>query len=172
MNCPGCAAAMQAIEFEGSLVGVITLDFCFPCQVIWFDSHESTQLSPGAILEVFKALRFTQGRVAQRTSVPPRLPAVRLAARNDAGPSAFDALHVLPLHLGSRAPYALPAIPAREELHPSPDRYRARRSEVENPHHPVLQLRRAHRPRARHRVPVLPLADRHSRYGGGGQDVA
>jgi hypothetical protein len=35
---------MQALDFEGSLVGVITLDFCFPCQVIWFDSHESTQL--------------------------------------------------------------------------------------------------------------------------------
>ena len=46
---------MQALEFEGLLVGSVALDFCFPCQVIWFDTHESTQLSPDAVIEVFKA---------------------------------------------------------------------------------------------------------------------
>ncbi len=70
---------MQAIEFEGSLVGVISLDFCFPCQVIWFDSHESTQLSPGAILEVFKA--FDSRKAASRNALPSLLDCPRCGSR-------------------------------------------------------------------------------------------
>ena len=47
---------MQTLEFERQQPGTIALDLCFPCQVIWFDTLESLQLSPGGILEVFKAL--------------------------------------------------------------------------------------------------------------------
>ena len=56
MNCPGCHAAMLPLDFERGLVGRVTIDFCFPCQLIWFDGHEATELSPGAVIEVFKAL--------------------------------------------------------------------------------------------------------------------
>jgi transcription elongation factor Elf1 len=47
---------MLALEFERGLGGRVGLDFCFPCQVLWFDQHESTELSPGGVLKVFKAL--------------------------------------------------------------------------------------------------------------------
>src|SRR5436309_6851978 len=47
---------MQTLEFERQQPGTIALDLCFPCQVIWLDTLESLQLSPGGILEVFKAL--------------------------------------------------------------------------------------------------------------------
>ena len=47
---------MQTLEFERLLLGRIALDFCFPCQVVWFDEHESTELAPGGVIEVFKAL--------------------------------------------------------------------------------------------------------------------
>jgi DNA-directed RNA polymerase subunit RPC12/RpoP len=70
---------MQALEFEGMLVGVIALDFCFPCQVIWFDSHESTKLSPGGILEVFKA--FDARKAATRNTLPSLLDCPRCGSR-------------------------------------------------------------------------------------------
>lgn len=73
---------MRALEFEGSLAGVISLDFCFPCQVIWFDSHESTQLSPGGILEVFKA--FDARKSATRNTVPSLLDCPRCGSRLEA----------------------------------------------------------------------------------------
>jgi hypothetical protein len=47
---------MTALSFERRLGGQSTVDFCFACQLIWFDPGESTSLSPGAVLEIFKAL--------------------------------------------------------------------------------------------------------------------
>jgi DNA-directed RNA polymerase subunit RPC12/RpoP len=47
---------MQTLEFERQPLGVVPLDFCFACQLIWFDSFESQQLTPGGVLEVFKSL--------------------------------------------------------------------------------------------------------------------
>jgi hypothetical protein len=34
----------------------ITIDMCLPCQVFWFDTHESLQLSPAAILKLFQII--------------------------------------------------------------------------------------------------------------------
>ena len=47
---------MESLAFERHERGTVALDFCFPCQLIWLDSFESQQLSPGGILEVFKTL--------------------------------------------------------------------------------------------------------------------
>ncbi|MEO8740058.1 MAG: hypothetical protein ABI537_10185 [Casimicrobiaceae bacterium] len=47
---------MLPLEFERALIGRVSIDFCFPCQLIWFDGHEATELSPGGVIEVFKAL--------------------------------------------------------------------------------------------------------------------
>ena len=59
---------MQTLEFEHLQVGVVALDFCFPCQVIWFDGFESQQLTPGGVLEVFKALHERQA--SSRNTLP------------------------------------------------------------------------------------------------------
>src|SRR5947207_6461250 len=59
---------MQTLEFGRLQLGVIAVDFCFPCQVIWFDTLESLQLSPGGILEVFKALH--ERRAPTRNTLP------------------------------------------------------------------------------------------------------
>ncbi|MGH8714520.1 MAG: zf-TFIIB domain-containing protein [Casimicrobiaceae bacterium] len=56
MNCPGCGAAMRSLDFEPMLLSRVSLDFCFACRLIWFDAHESTELSPGGVLDVFKAV--------------------------------------------------------------------------------------------------------------------
>ena len=47
---------MLTLDFERAVIGKVSIDFCFPCQLIWFDGHEATELSPGAVIEVFKAL--------------------------------------------------------------------------------------------------------------------
>src|SRR5437588_946484 len=70
---------MQVLELEALLAGSIALDFCFPCQVIWFDSHESTRLSPGAVLEVFKT--FDVHRADTRNALSSLLNCPRCNAR-------------------------------------------------------------------------------------------
>ncbi len=79
MNCPGCAAALQALEFERLQFGVVALDFCFPCQLIWFDLFESQQLTPGGVLQVFKTL--SERRVPTRNPLPALLCCPRCQAQ-------------------------------------------------------------------------------------------
>jgi len=79
MNCPGCGADMHALDFEALLPNRITIDFCFDCQVIWFDAHESTELSPGGVLEVFKALDANHSD--KRNALPSLLDCPRCHAR-------------------------------------------------------------------------------------------
>ena len=48
---------METREFERREPGsAVAIDFCFPCQVIWFDRFEDLQLAPGGVLEVFKLI--------------------------------------------------------------------------------------------------------------------
>ncbi|HEX3633565.1 MAG TPA: zf-TFIIB domain-containing protein [Casimicrobiaceae bacterium] len=79
MNCPGCGAPMQTLDFERLLVGRVALDFCFPCQLVWFDEHESTQLTPGGVIEVFKA--FDAHRAPKRNPLPELLDCPRCNSR-------------------------------------------------------------------------------------------
>jgi uncharacterized protein YbaR (Trm112 family) len=70
---------MQSLEFDRLPLGRLALDFCFPCQLVWFDEHESTQLAPGGVIEVFKA--FDQHRTATRNPLPELLDCPRCNAR-------------------------------------------------------------------------------------------
>jgi uncharacterized protein YbaR (Trm112 family) len=70
---------MQTLEFERLLLGRVALDFCFACQLVWFDEHESTQLAPGGIIEVFKA--FDAHRAPARNPLPELLDCPRCNSR-------------------------------------------------------------------------------------------
>jgi hypothetical protein len=70
---------MLAREFDRQPVGTIELNFCFACQVIWFDAFESLQLTPGAILEIFKTLH--EERASTRNSLPALLGCPRCQTR-------------------------------------------------------------------------------------------
>jgi transcription elongation factor Elf1 len=70
---------MQTLEFERLLLGQVALDFCFPCQLVWFDEHESTQLAPGGVIEVFKA--FDAHRAPTRNPLPELLDCPRCNSR-------------------------------------------------------------------------------------------
>jgi hypothetical protein len=80
MDCPACHAAMRPLEFERALLpSRISASFCFNCQVAWFDQHDCAQLSPGGVLEVFKALN--EHRSDARNALPELLDCPRCGSR-------------------------------------------------------------------------------------------
>ena len=56
MVCPRCRAAMSQEVVAGHLGTSITIDLCLPCQMFWFDTHESLNLAPGAVLKLFQII--------------------------------------------------------------------------------------------------------------------
>lgn len=64
--CPGCGGAMRRQVYPRKLMGTEDLDLCFDCQAIWFDAHESEQLTPGAVLDLFRAIEGGRGDGAPR----------------------------------------------------------------------------------------------------------
>jgi len=63
-TCPSCGAAMAVHRFKRQLGGEVLLDICFACQGIWFDEHESAQLAPAGVLDLFRLLH--EHKVDQR----------------------------------------------------------------------------------------------------------
>ena len=59
---------MTTLDFERHDIGRVSLDFCFPCQVIWFDTMESQQLTARGVLDVFTTLN--EHRVPARSALP------------------------------------------------------------------------------------------------------
>jgi hypothetical protein len=55
-HCPGCGEPMRREAFERNPFGAVDLDICFACQAIWFDHYESSQLTPGATIELFRRI--------------------------------------------------------------------------------------------------------------------
>ena len=117
LTCPGCGAPMRRSSLRAAPLAPLTLDLCDDCQALWLDTTESLQLTPGALIDLFRAISASRPR--QRAAVSRRCPA-RAAdtALADAGRPAHDAFHVLPLPLRARPAHAACAVPAREELHP------------------------------------------------------
>ena len=79
MDCPGCGMPMTTLDFERHDSGRVQLDFCFPCQVIWFDTMESQQLAPRGVLDVFAALN--EHRAPVRNTLPALLSCPRCQAQ-------------------------------------------------------------------------------------------
>jgi glutaredoxin len=47
---------MAVYAFDSVSGGTVALDLCFACQGIWFDPHENLQLTPAALVELFRLL--------------------------------------------------------------------------------------------------------------------
>jgi predicted RNA-binding Zn-ribbon protein involved in translation (DUF1610 family) len=75
MTCPNCRAEMAAQTLDGHMGASIAIDVCLPCQMLWFDTHESVKLSPGGVLQLFGVI----GEQAPGPRVPAaaRLPCPR-----------------------------------------------------------------------------------------------
>jgi len=70
---------MQRRAFAGRGMGPVELDLCPACQAIWFDAMESSQLTPGAVLELFDLIRKAQGEPPQPLSPSCACPVCRHA---------------------------------------------------------------------------------------------
>jgi hypothetical protein len=68
---------MTALDFERKDSGRVQLDLCFSCQVIWFDTMESQQLTPRGVLEVFTALHENRASTRQPLHAPLACPRCR-----------------------------------------------------------------------------------------------
>ena len=82
---------------DGHLGRAVEVDLCEPCQSLWFDGKENLQLTPGSILELFRAIGEhvrkpeLQGRRAGEVSTVPVAPAAH------AGHAARHPVRIFPL---------------------------------------------------------------------------
>lgn len=53
---------MKRETFGRKPLGTLDLDLCFDCQAIWFDAFESPQLTPGAVLKLFREIDAQRSR--------------------------------------------------------------------------------------------------------------
>ena len=47
---------MESVVLASHIGTPVEIDVCLPCHVIWFDNMESTSLSPGSVIEMFKRI--------------------------------------------------------------------------------------------------------------------
>jgi uncharacterized protein YbaR (Trm112 family) len=71
MNCPSCRQRLDAQTFAGNYGTPVSIDFCYACHSLWFDSHENLRLSPKAILNLFRIIHEKQAE--QRHPLPDRM---------------------------------------------------------------------------------------------------
>ena len=77
--CPSCAATMEQRFFDRKPSGKVELDFCFDCHSIWFDQYESAALTPGAVIELFRAIHRQHGHQARPLAERLKCPVCRTA---------------------------------------------------------------------------------------------
>jgi ssDNA-binding Zn-finger/Zn-ribbon topoisomerase 1 len=76
--CPACSTPMRARMLERMPHGQASIDLCDGCGGMWFDQHESLQLTPGATLELFREVAAVKLPTSRAT--PARLPCPRCSA--------------------------------------------------------------------------------------------
>src|SRR5262249_53837905 len=84
-SCPSCVATMERASFPGRVTGKVELDLCFACRALWFDAYESAQLTPGAVLDLFRVIHERGAESARPLADAMRCPAChdRLALTHD-----------------------------------------------------------------------------------------
>ncbi len=67
-RCPNCAELMKAHTLAGHYGQVVTLDACYVCNALWFDTDESSSLSPDGVVELFQLVHQQGGASANKLS--------------------------------------------------------------------------------------------------------
>jgi hypothetical protein len=75
LSCPGCRKAMRSLTLARDPIAPLTLDACDNCQALWLDATESQQLTPGALIEVFRVIGTSHPEA--RAAFPALLPCPR-----------------------------------------------------------------------------------------------
>ena len=108
LACPSCRQAMAALCLEARPLGHLTLDFCVGCRGIWFDPHESNQLAPASVLELFKVISTARAEEAQPIAARLACPRCKqaLLLTHDVVRSGRFAYHRCPSDHGRFTPFA------------------------------------------------------------------
>jgi hypothetical protein len=75
LTCPGCGQPMRSLVLARDPLAPLTLDACDNCQALWLDATESQQLTPGALIEVFRSIAVSHPQA--RAAFPALLPCPR-----------------------------------------------------------------------------------------------
>ncbi|HEX6136560.1 MAG TPA: zf-TFIIB domain-containing protein, partial [Casimicrobiaceae bacterium] len=75
LTCPGCGRAMRALALPRDPLVPLSIDACDDCQALWLDATESQQLTPGALIALFRAIGSS--RQVRRSPYPALLPCPR-----------------------------------------------------------------------------------------------
>jgi hypothetical protein len=78
-RCPSCREPMERRGYDRKPLGRVELDVCFGCHALWLDQHESMQLTPAAVLQVFRIINEHRERPARPLGENPRCPECRRA---------------------------------------------------------------------------------------------
>jgi hypothetical protein len=73
--CPGCGRAMRSLALARDPLTPLSLNVCDDCQALWLDATESQQLTPGAVITLFRAIGSS--RPTRRDAYPALLPCPR-----------------------------------------------------------------------------------------------
>ncbi|MBL0121914.1 MAG: hypothetical protein IPP88_04035 [Betaproteobacteria bacterium] len=73
---------MEAVDLTTHIGTPITIDACWPCHVIWFDHLESTSLSPGSVIELFKRIHAVRDVSRNLVRVHTQCPTCNTALQN------------------------------------------------------------------------------------------
>lgn len=68
---------MERQSLERKPLGRVELDLCFGCHALWFDQHESASLTPGAVIELFRAIHAHRDAPLRPVADNLRCPACR-----------------------------------------------------------------------------------------------
>ena len=74
MNCPSCHGAMEPLSFQSHLGTPLEIDACWGCQLIWFDSMESTALAPQSVVDLFKRIHAARDVSRNVVAMKPACP--------------------------------------------------------------------------------------------------
>ncbi|HXR56673.1 MAG TPA: zf-TFIIB domain-containing protein [Casimicrobiaceae bacterium] len=72
LSCPGCDAAMRGVTLAREPLAPLAVDVCDDCQALWLDANESQQLTPGAVIALFRVIAASEPkeRAAYRAVLP------------------------------------------------------------------------------------------------------
>lgn len=68
---------MEVAAFGRQPHGQVDLELCFDCHAIWFDAYESAQLTPGAVIQLFRKIHEHRSAPARPLADSPRCPECR-----------------------------------------------------------------------------------------------
>lgn len=77
IGCPSCAAPMARQRLARRPQGELEVDTCHACHLLWFDPFESTALTPGAVVELFRQIHEHHETLPRPVAQKPRCPHCR-----------------------------------------------------------------------------------------------